>query len=175
VVDLLLCDVDRWTDIIDVDVAEERYLDQMLIGLGNPFSFAAELDADDKRRLIRVLVGIYQLKGTARGIIDAIRFFLGIEVEIVTYLGDPDIWVMGEDELGVGTFLGPGDQRARFSFEIISPVGLTDEQRERIRAIVDLMKPGHTHLIRIVEPTPPEVADPWELGLSELSIDTFLH
>src|SRR6185369_6179522 len=81
VVDLLLCDVDRWTDIIDVDVAEERYLDQMLIGLGNPFSFAAELEVIDKRRLVRVLVGMYRLKGTARGIRDAIRFFLGLEVE----------------------------------------------------------------------------------------------
>lgn len=164
VVDLLLCDVDAWTDILDPDIAAERYLDQMLIQLGNPFAF--ELSVADKRRLIRIIVEIYRFKGTKVGIISVIRFFLGVEVDIVAYLSDG--WILGVDELGVDTVLGPGTSRARFSFDVVSPVVLTAEQRTRIRFIVDYMKPAHTHHINTLEPTIPTVIDHLELGLSVL-------
>jgi phage tail-like protein len=170
VFDLLLCDVDRWTEILDVDVAAERYLDQMLIGLGNPFAF--DLTVEDKRRLIRVLVDVYRSKGTKPGIISVIRFFLGIEVDIVAFLSDG--WILGESELGVDTDLAPGTSRERFSFDVISPVTLTDDQRERIRQIVEYMKPAHTHLVRIVEPTAPVSIEHLELGLSELGGDEWM-
>lgn len=170
VVDLLLCDIDRWTDILDVDLAAERYLDQMLITLGNPFTF--ELDAEEKRRLIRTLVDMYQLKGTKVGIIAVVRFFLGIEIDIVAFT--EDAWILGVSELGVDTDLGPGTSRERYSFDVISPVLLTDDQRAQIRQIVEYMKPAHTHLIRIIEPTPPDVIDHLELGLSELGGDEWM-
>lgn len=170
VFDLLLCDIDRWTEILDVDVAAERYLDQMLIALGNPFAF--DLTEADKRRLIRVLVSIYKSKGTKPGIISVVRFFLGIEVEIVAFLSEG--WILGVSELDVDTILGPGSLRERFSFEVISPVVLTDEQRTRLRQIVEYMKPAHTHLVRIVEPTEPEVIDHLELGLSVLGGDEWM-
>jgi phage tail-like protein len=173
IVDLLLCDVDRWTEILDPDVAAERYLDQMLIELGNPFAF--DLTADEKRRLIHVLVSMYQLKGTARGVIDVIRFFVGLDVTILAYLGAGDTWTMGESELGVDTTLGPSDSRSRFSFRVVSAIALTDEQRDRIREIANYMKPGHTHLVAIDEPAPPVSIDHWELGLSELGTETLLH
>jgi len=170
VVDLLLCDVDRWTEILDVDVAAERYLDQMLIGLGNPFSF--DLDVDQKRRLIRTLVEMYQLKGTKVGIIAVVRFFLGIEIDIVAFTEEG--WILGESELGEDTILGPGSSRERYSFDVIAPVLLTDEQREQIRDIVEYMKPAHTHLVNIIEPEEPDVIDHVELGLSELGGDEWM-
>jgi phage tail-like protein len=170
VFDLLLCDVDRWTEILDVDVAAERYLDQMLIGLGNPFAF--DLSADDKRRLIRVLVDVYRSKGTKPGIISVVRFFLGIEIDIVAFVSEG--WILGVSELGEDTYLAPGLSRERYSFEVVSPVLLTDAQRTRIEQIVEYMKPAHTHLVRIVEPTEPEVVDHLELGLSELGGDEWM-
>jgi phage tail-like protein len=170
VVDLLLCDIDRWTDILDVDVAVERYVDQMLITLGNPFTF--ELDVAAKRLLVLTLVDMYALKGTRVGVISVIRFFLGIEVEIVAFTDD--VWILGVSELGFDTILGPGGSRERYSFDVVSPIELTDEQREQIETIVEYMKPAHTHLIRIIEPTPVEVIDHLELGLSELGGDEWM-
>lgn len=167
---LILCDVDVWTDILDVDRAAERFVDQMLITLGNPFDF--DLDLNDKRKLVRVLPRIYELKGTAPGVIAVIRFFLGIEVTITAYASEG--WILGEDELGVGSILGPSTSFARFSFDVTSPVALTDEQRTRIRALVDYMKPAHTHFINLIEPTIPEVIDHLELGLSELGGDEWM-
>jgi phage tail-like protein len=171
-VDLQLCDIDRWTDILDVDTAPERFLDLMLYGLGNPFNFV--LNEVDKRRLIRVLPTIYSLKGTAKGIVDVVRFFLALEITIDAYNAS-STWVLGVSELGSGTILGPSDRRALYSFDVVSAVGLTDAERARIREIVEYMKPAHTHLIRIVEPTPPIVIDHLELGFSELGVTWILH
>lgn len=165
--DLLLCDIDRWTDILDVDIAPERYVDQMLITLGNPFDF--DLELIDKRRLVRSLVRVYQQKGTDVGIINVIRFFLGLEVTIGMY--NEDCWILGEDELGVGTILASSDSFARYSFVVIATQVLTQEQRDRIDDLVEYMKPPHTHHIKTIEPTIPEVIDHLELGLSELGSD----
>lgn len=169
-VDLLLCDVDRWVEIIDVDIAEERYIDQMLITLGNPFDF--DLDLVDKRRLVRTLIRVYQQKGTGVGIINVIRFFLGLEVTIDAY--NQDGWELGVSELGVDTFLLSSESFAKYSFVVVSPVILTDEQRDRIDQLVDYMKPAHTHHITTIEPTIPEIVDHVELGLSVLGDDEWM-
>ncbi len=169
VLELLLADVDRWTEILDVDVAESRYLDHMLYQLGNPFTF--ELTDDDKRRLIRVLVAMYQQKGTAAGIINTIRFFLGLEVEVVALAAPDQVWELDEDELDEGTILAGNDRRFFYSFEVESAVVLTEVQRERIRAIVDYMKVAHEHFVRLVEPSTEPAVDHVELGLSQLGED----
>lgn len=171
VVDLLLCKIDDFPLILDPDTAPEQYLDAMLFDLGNPFEF--ELSEIDKRRLVAVLVQIYQQKGTAIGVINVVRFFLGLEVTINVL--NEEGWELGIDELGWDTYLGPGTSRLRYSFEVVSAIALTDEQRSRIRDIANYMKPAHTHLLRIVEPTIPDVPDDWEIGLSELGIGTILH
>jgi phage tail-like protein len=171
VTDLLVHDVDRFTDILDPDLAPEPFLDVMLVDLGNPFPF--DLLAADKRRLLNVLVAVYREKGTAVGIKNAIRFFLGLEVEIVAYSGEA--LVLGESLLGENWILGPAGSFAAYSFEVVVPRALALEERRRLRAIVDYMKPAHTHLARIVEPEIPEVIDHLELGLSELGETWVLH
>ena len=140
--------------------------------LGNPFPF--DLDELGKRRLASVLVEMYQQKGTARGIANAIRFFLGIEVEaIVAYSGEA--LVLGESMLGVDWILGPSSRFARYAFDVHVGVVLTETQRRQIRAIVHYVRPAHTHFIRLVEPTTPPTYDHWELGISELGTTTLLH
>lgn len=170
IVDLLLGATDRWSEILDIDLAPEQFVDAMLYDLGNPFDF--DLDLDDKRRLGKVLLSIYRQKGTAAGVINAVLFFLGLTVTIHPYLGAP-LWVLGVSELGVDTILGPGTTRDRYTFDVVSGVTLTDEQRARIADIAVYMKVAHEHLGRIVEPG---VVGPsfWTLGVSELGIDTML-
>jgi phage tail-like protein len=172
VTDLLLCDIDHWVDILDPDIAPERYVDAMLADLGNPFAF--DLSDVDKRRLIRVLVPIYQQKGTDPGIINAIRFFVGVEVTISVPAFD-GVWDLGISELGAGTWLSTSDLGSRLSFYVVSPVVLTDAQRAQITSIVRYMKDARTHFLGIIEPTLPDVPDHWELGLSELGTETLLH
>ena len=173
VTDLLLCLIDRFAETFDPDYAPEAFVDAMLADLGNPFKFALSLA--DKRRLIRVLLDIYRSKGTAVGIVNAVRFFLGIEVDVEP-LNDPEgQWQLGEDELGIDTYLAPSDLYLIYSFRIIAPFALTDEQRDRIREIAVYMKPAHEHLVEIQEPVVPVEIDHWSLGLSLLGDETDLH
>lgn len=169
--DLLLAQVDGFTDILDPDLAPEAFVDLMLDELGDPFPF--DLGLTDKRRLANLLVAIYREKGTAAGIKNAIRFFLGIEIDITTYTGEA--LVLGESLLGENWILGPSNSFAAYAFEVAVPRALTDEERRRIRMIVNYMRPAHTHFVRLVEPAIPEFIDHLELGLSELGENWMLH
>lgn len=171
VANLLLFDVDSWCEVFDVDVADEPFLDAMLEDLGNPFPFV--LTVLEKRKLIRLLVAIYQEKGTAIGIVNACRFFLGLTVTIATY--DATTMSLGVSELGVDWILGPGNSFALYAFTVNSAVSLTADQISQITFIANYMKPAHTHLISVLTPVTPPVYDPIELGLSELGVDWILH
>jgi phage tail-like protein len=172
VADLLLADVDAWTDIFDLERAPEGFLDLILQDLGNPFPF--ELDALGKRRLASVLVEMYQQKGTAKGIQNAVRFFLGIEIAAISAFAS-DALVLGESELGVDWILGPSDRFALYAFNVEVGRILADVERRRLRSIVEYLKPAHTHFVDLVEPVPVVEPDHWELGLSELGVTTDLH
>jgi len=172
VTDLLLVEVDRFPEVFDLERAPEAFVDLILADLGNPFPF--DLDDIGKRRLASVLVEMYRQKGTSRGIINAVRFFLGVEIEAVTaYAGEA--LVLGESELGVDWILGPSSRFALYAFDVIVDVPLTDPQRKQLRAIVEYLKPAHTHFVTLVEPAPPAFIDHWELGVSEVGVTTDLH
>lgn len=171
VTDQLLFSIDAWSDIIDVDTAPEAFVDAMLNDLGNPFNFALSLV--DKRRLARVLVPIYKQKGLAKGIKNAVRFFLGFEVAISPFTDDG--LSLGDSELGVDWELGTGDRRALRTFNLEVTFMLTDEQRQRLLKIARYMKPLNTHIGLLIEPTVPETFDHWELGFSGLGDTTILH
>lgn len=170
--DLLLAEVDRFPDLFDLERAPEPFLDVILADLGSPFPF--DLDALGKRRLASVLVEMYRQKGTAAGIRNAVRFFLGIEIQAITAFTGTTL-ILGESELGVDWELGPSDRFARYAFDVSVSIGLTDRQRRQLRAIVNYMRPAHTHFVDLREPTPPPSFDHWELGVSELGLSTLLH
>ncbi len=172
VVDLLLAEVDRFPDLWDIERAPTPFLDLILRDLGNPFPL--DLDELSKRRLATVLVEMYRQKGTAVGIRNAVRFFLGIEIEAITGLASTAL-VLGESELGVDWELGPSDRFARYAFDVKVGRVLTPTERKHLRAIVNYMKPAHTHFVNLIEPLPPIVPDHWELGASEVGETTFLH
>ncbi len=171
VTDLVLVDIDRFTDILDPDLAPEPFVDLMLGELGDPFAF--DLSTVDKRRLLNVLVAMYREKGTAPGIVNAVRFFLGLEVQITAYAGEA--LTLGDSLLGEDWVLGPSSLFAALAFEVVSPRLLSTEERRRLRQIVDYLKPAQTHFARLVEPVPPETVDPVELGQSELGESWLLH
>jgi phage tail-like protein len=265
-VNLLLERIDRFTDVIDIDVAPEFYVDRILCDLGNPFDFV--LDLIDKRRLARVLVDIYREKGTCAGIRNAVRFFVGVEVECDSF-NVGDYWSLGDSYLGDDTILGPSEQALLYSFQIIStevqittvtvngnddgdyiitinstdttytatgktveeirdrliaqillnpdlpvtvaaqgtaqlvltsvqgtafnisvtapvlgnltysttttPTPFTDAEVATILDLANYMKPAHTHCVRVIQPTPPELIYHWELGISLLGETTLLH
>lgn len=172
VADLLLADLDRWPDIFDLERAPEPFLDLILQDLGNPFPF--DLDVRGKRRLAAVLVEMYRQKGTAQGIKNAVRFFLGIDIVAITAF-NADALVLGESLLGVDWVLGPSDRFAKYAFNVVVTRILTPTERKHLRAIVEYLKPAHTHFVDLVEPFPPLVPDHWELGLSDLGDTTLLH
>jgi phage tail-like protein len=171
VTDLVLHDIDGFTQILDPDVASEPFLDLMLGELGSPFPF--DLSVVDKRRLLNVLVAMYREKGTGSGIQNAIRFFLWLEVGLTTYAGEA--LILGESQLGDDWVLGPSGAFAAYAFEVIVPRALAAEERRRLRQIVEYMKPAHTHFARLVEPIIPETVDHLELDLSELGETCELH
>lgn len=172
VTDLLLSDLDAFPDVFDLERAPEAFLDAILQDLGNPFAF--ELDVLARRRLAAVLVDMYQQKGTAQGLRNAIRFFLGIEVRAISPIAS-DTLVLGESELGVDWVLGPSERFARYAFNIEVDRLLTLAERQRLRTLVEYLKPAHTHFVDLVEPLPPILPEHWELGLSELGETTTLH
>jgi phage tail-like protein len=172
VTDLLLADLDRWPDIFDLERAPEPFLDLILQDLGNPFPF--DLDVRGKRRLAAVLVEMFRQKGTAQGIKNAVRFFLGIDIVAITAF-NADALVLGESLLGVDWLLGPSDRFAKYAFNLIVARILTPVEREHLRAIVEYLKPAHAHFVDLVEPFPPVMPDHWELGLSELGDRSVLH
>ncbi len=172
VTDLLLADIDGFSDLFDIERAPPAFLALILRDLGNPFPFV--LDELSQRRLASVLVQMYQQKGTAVGIQNVIRFFLGIEVVAITPFAGTTL-ILGESLLGVDWELGPSDRHALYSFDLQVGVQLTPVQRTQIRTLVDYLKPAHTHFIDLIEPTPPIVIDHWEIGESELGVTSLLH
>jgi phage tail-like protein len=172
VTDVLLSAADRWPDVFDLERAPEPFLDLILLDLGNPFPFDLALQA--KRRLASVLVGMYKQKGTAKGIRNALRFFLGIDVTTVRPFA-ADTLVLGESELGIDWVLGPSERFARYAFSIVVGRILTPSERRQVRDVVDYLKPAHTHFVDLLEPFPPVLPNHWELGLSELDDTTILH
>jgi phage tail-like protein len=170
--DLLLAEADRFPDLFDLERAPDTFLDAILADLGNPFPF--DLDALGKRRLASVLVEMYREKGTEGGIRNAIRFFLGIDVDAITPFTGSTL-VLGESELGIDWELGPSDRFALYAFDVTVGVPLTDTERRQLRAIVDYMRPAHTHFVDLIEPGPPPTFEHWELGVSELGESTDLH
>ena len=71
--------------------------------------------------------------------------------------------------------LFPSLEFNKFAFQVVVTQVLTQDERDGITQIVELMKPGHTHFVRIVEPTVPPAVDHMELGLSELGKNWVLH
>lgn len=178
-VNVLLAKLDRFPLLLDPDTAPDDWLDLFLFDAGNPFNF--ELAAVDKHRLLTVLGPLYRLKGTDPGVIDAIRFFLGIEVTITTPSSLSDDELLGVGTLGStfatgGTLvLGSGALSDVYHFVVHVPVSLTDTQRSQMDAVIRyMMRAGTSYELDEPEP-PPTSPNHAVLGLSRLNLNFALH
>lgn len=61
-----------------------------------------------------------------------------------------------------------------FHFFIQTPRILTDDERDLLHEIADFMKPAHTHY-DIIEPDDEGFVDHWEVGVSEVGVNTYVH
>lgn len=179
VIDLLLCSIDDWVQVFDVERAPEPFVDAILCDLGNPFNFI-DLSDNDKRRLAITLTTIYSRKGTAAGIIDTVRFLTGVDITIEVVNARTDFWEVGRSRLGTNTVIAPpSGSPLWYSFRINAATELTQEQRDQILQIATYMKPAHEHILGIrditdIQPLPPVF---WNLGVtgqSELGLNTVL-
>lgn len=148
-VQLMLSDVDKFGTLSDIDITPEESLDVHLVSIGNPFSFVH--DELLKRKTIINMVKIFKDTGVDRGIESAVSFFLSLTVDVQPF-HLLDGWILGESLLGFDTVLGTDVQFLLYSFQIVSPVVLTQEQRDIITEIANTLKPAHTHFVRFVEP-----------------------
>jgi phage tail-like protein len=175
VLNVQLSGIDDWSQILDLDVAPEGIVDAMLGDLGNPFD-RFDLDLVDKRRLLRILVRLYKLKGTKPGMVAAIKFFTGLDIDVETYTGTG--WELSEagdditgDELSDASddgdpaaVLGP-DRRGLYSFRIVAPVALNVTQRDYVETLAEYMKVAHEHYLGTTEPMGPW--PPFSTGITD--------
>jgi phage tail-like protein len=161
--DRILEDVDGFFDeLATIDHMRREFLDALLFDLGDPFSSIFQLTTNEKRKLARSLVRLYKEKGTCVGLVNAIQFFAG-----VTVLGCSGAWddnwqlaggaypsPVNGDELGVGTYLGPGTLFDVWGFWVYhaTPGSLTADEIEKIGALAEYMKPAHCHYLGIKAP-----------------------
>lgn len=173
----------RWIDQQDIDTANSQTVDAILRDLGNPFEIAYSLPLNRRKLLARVLLDVYKTKGTSTGVEDVIFALAQVDATVVfpaTVLS----FVLDQDELAdtptvpapepdpdLSSFgyLGSSPEFANYSFQIEVSQTLSDETREILTEIVDLMKPAHTHFVGFIEPSPGVTIDHWELGLSYLT------
>lgn len=162
--DIALALIDTFVSVVDFDTADSQYLDAILADFSNPFDFV-NLSIENRRRLAAYLVQLYQQKGTAVGIVNAIRFLLGVEAVIVPY--DGATMFLGLDSLNETFILAPSLGFVLRAFRLSFSVPLTTQQRQQARRIARYMKPVNTHVIDVQDPGQ-VTADHLMLGLSRL-------
>ena len=144
---LLLHDVDQFGALLDPLSTKDAVVDVMLESLGNPLRFVGGLDLDKKRDLLSLLVPMYKLKGTAKGVENAVQFFIGKTVTVVPWVLPADTWTLGSSVLGYNAYIGPSKSYVRYSFRLQHTEDLTDTDKSRIEEIVDFIRPAHTHFV----------------------------
>lgn len=147
--DLILCSIDRWRDVFDPLACPEDFLDLMLYELGNPFELSMTLA--QKRRLATNIYSLMSKKGTDAAVVEFVRFFLGVEVSVVTVWYD-GIWILGKSHLDVDTVLGDDDRRLRYSYKVVCATPTSAEEVSQIAEIAAAVAPAHTHLIAVEQP-----------------------
>jgi phage tail-like protein len=144
---ILLSDVDHFGHIYDPFYTKEEVLDILLAHLGNTLLFVGGLTAQKKRDLIPLLVPMYKQRGTAKGIEDAVSFFLSKTIIVAPWDAPADTWTLGVSLLGHNTYLGPSRSFVRYSFYVEHIDALTSAEESIIREIVEFVRPAHTHFV----------------------------
>jgi phage tail-like protein len=137
--DVLVARIAAMPSTHEVPNADPKTVGLMLQELGNPFGNAVA--PQTSRCLVLSLAELYQQKGTDPGISNAVHWLVGVRVRRI------DCYNLRDD--GEAPQIGVGASTA-YSFDVICDQSITQQQRHRIRAVIEFMKPPHTHLIKIL-------------------------
>lgn len=162
---LVLYGIDRFEpSLTDPTTAPDRYVRAMLADAANPFQEEAEEASEaGRKRLLMELPFLYGLKGTADGIVAAIRLLFGLDAVVVPAAVEG--WTLGEALLEEGddqyevALLSTDERWWLYAFDIevnLQPAGqsrrvLTDAERVAIRRVVDFMRPAREHFHALIE------------------------
>lgn len=112
---------------------------------------ALELDknwpVDKQRKLITNMVDLYKWRGTIEGIATFVEIYTGLRPYVIE--GFNAGWRIGvQSTVGVDTKLYESKATPHcFSVIVNSQGELTDDQKQKVKAIVELQKPAHTFVI----------------------------
>jgi phage tail-like protein len=161
--------------LVSYEYCPSYVLDHLLYNVGNPFP-VYQLNDISKRKLIALLISIYKAKGTYNGILLAVQAVTGLSITITVPWLD-DSWTLGfVDELGVTTHVNAlRNDRYNYTFIVHIPTSISSDLENLVRLVINYMKPLYTHYIIAPPAGAPPVINHWELGLSELGYNTFLH
>ena len=151
---ILLNDVDQFGNIQDPDVAAERFVDQMLADLGNPFT-EAPIGLAKKRLLVKTLIPMYKAIGTAAGLVNVIWFFLGFQASLT--IVNRQGMRLGVSLLTVDWILGCGPDKWRMILKVATPANraLTNPEKRALNQMVTTMKYAHESIdIQTTLPSP---------------------
>jgi hypothetical protein len=76
--------------------------------------------------------------------------------------------ILGVSRLDLDWVLGPSARWGLYAFDLEVNRVLTVDERRQVRAVVELMKPAHTHFASIVEPTTAMPDGRWVIGVDDL-------
>jgi phage tail-like protein len=132
-------------------------------------SLRQDWDEEEKRRFIGRIVPLYRQRGTKAGLVEILRTYTGMGVEIQEFI--QPLQVGKTSTISVDTVIGGGPPhyfRVKIFLELRSPEALS--RKEQIaRAIINQEKPAHTYYdLQIEIPT-------MQIGVhSTVGVDTLL-
>lgn len=100
------------------------------------------------------------------------RLLFGLGCSLQPYASE--VLALGDSALDVDWVLGPSARWGRYAFDVTVSRVLTADERTQVRALVEYMKPAHTHFVSLIEPGPPPPSFNWVLGTGLLSADSAL-
>lgn len=166
--------IDAMPLIWDTDTAPNPWLDLILWDLGNQWErFTSFMTPGRKRLATLILPYLNKQMGTGPAIVDGVRLFMGIEVQVSVYAWG--IAAIGEAIMDETFILGSSDIGDRLTLRIHVPVRLTDEQRADMRFIIDRAKAERELYIFVEPPPPPYEPNHWEMDYSLMDVETILH
>jgi len=144
VLDSIQDNINSFLDIWDIDTCPASFLPYISHELG--WEMDRSYSQGTQRKILKLLVQLYKIKGTKVGILAILRLFLEKTVEIY------NVWnrcwrlgVSGRTELGINTWLGPGGW-SKYWFCVFFPEDtLSEEEKASAFYLVSIMRPNYTY------------------------------
>lgn len=130
--------IDGMRYYFDPDRCPPEQLDKLLRLKG--WNLQLDLTERQKRRLVKMVTTIQRMSGTTRGMINALRYLIGVDVQFREYLK-----MRWESE---GTTFPEGDAR-NYSLDVVFPLSLRPEDLALSKQLIEYMLPPNAYYVPI--------------------------